>query len=77
MVYFYSSYWLENPLLKKITSIKKQIYKFEGKYERNQHWFDLDDNLIDTNFRTRDTDSYNMIFQNNIEDKKNSEFPKS
>ena len=67
----------QNPLLKKITSIKKQIYKFEGKYERNQHWFDLDDNLIDTNFRTRDTDSYNMIFQNNIEDKKNSEFPKS
>ena len=63
--------------MKKITSIKKQIYKFEGKYERNQHWFDLDDNLIDTNFRTRDTDSYNMIFQNNIEDKKNSEFPKS
>ena len=51
-------------------------FKFQGQYTRSQPWFDLDSDLIERNFITREPDFYKKLFQSNDDTQYNNTFKK-
>ena len=61
---------------KKYTREKpKRRYLFQGQSAISKHWFDLDIELVEEKFSTREPQFYNRLFQTNIEVKSGITYP--